>query len=173
MANLYMRIDGLTSIKGSATLEEIGGKKGFMPIDSAQFGVGRSINISVGAATSGEMGTVNFADISVARGSDGASPYLQTFFFAPSDSGKTVEIVVTKADRTGEGLVPSMLITMEEARMSSYSLTANNGATDNFSLAYTKVSIAHYIEEADGTIQKSDTVTFDLKTAKLVSKAAL
>lgn len=173
MANLYMRIDGLTSIKGSATLEDIGGKKGFMPIDSAQFGVGRAIHISVGAATSGEMGTVNFADISVSRGCDGASPYLQTFFFSPGDEGKTVEIVVTKANRTGDGLVPSMVISMEETRMSSYSLGAGSGTTENFTFAYTKVAIAHYIEEADGAIQKSDTVTFDLKTAKLVSKAAL
>lgn len=173
MANLYMRIDSLKSIKGSATLEEIGGKKGFMPIDSAQFGVGRAISISVGAATSGEMGTVNFADISVARGCDGASPYLQTFFFAPGENGQMVEIVVTKGDRTGEGLIPSMLITLEEARMSSYSLGAGSGTSETFTLAYTKVAIAHYIEEADGTVKKSDTVTFDLKTAKLVSKAAL
>lgn len=174
MANVYMRIDGLTSIKGAATLEEIGGQKGFMPIDEVSLGVARPIVVSVGASTAAEVGTSSFQDVTVKRGCDGASPYLQTFFFAPGDNGRKLEIVVTKAARTGEGLIPSMTYTLEEARLASYGNTAADASPgEKMTIAYTKISITHYIEDADGKISKGDTVAFDLKTAKLVSKAKL
>ena len=39
MANVYLRIDKLEEVKGSATLEDIGGKKGWMPVDHMNFGL--------------------------------------------------------------------------------------------------------------------------------------
>ena len=62
MANVYLRIDKLEEVKGSATLEDIGGKKGWMPVDHMNFGLSRDINIEVGAATSGEMGSFSFSN---------------------------------------------------------------------------------------------------------------
>ncbi len=173
MANVYLRIDKLEEVKGSATLEDIGGKKGWMPVDHMNFGLSRDINIEVGAATSGEMGSFSFSNIEVSRDCDGASAYLQTLFFAPGADGKTIELIVTKSDREGKGMVPSLIITLTGARLSHYSLAASERPAENFSIAYVTVSIKHYLEEADGTIKQGDTVGFDLAKATLTSKANL
>ena len=49
MASIYMRIDGLDSIKGAATIGEIGGKKGFFAIDNVSWGAVRGVGVDVGS----------------------------------------------------------------------------------------------------------------------------
>ncbi|MEY8881132.1 type VI secretion system tube protein Hcp [Donghicola sp. XS_ASV15] len=171
---IYMKLDKLDTIAGAATVPDVGGKKGLMAVDNVQFGAGRPIGIVVGSSTHAETGQVDLSDISVARTCDGASPFIQTFFFQPGGNGRTIDFVITKADRKGAGMVPSMIITLEEARLTSYSLSASSAQpAESYSIAYTSIAIAHYNEEDNGEIKKGDTIKFDLATAKLVSAAKL
>ena len=67
-----------------------------------------------------------------------------------------------------------LIITLEEARLTSYSLSASSAQpAESYSIAYTSIAIAHYNEEDNGEIKKGDTIKFDLATAKLVSAAKL
>ena len=172
--SVYMRIDKLDTIKGAATLTDVGGKKGLMAVDSFDWGAGRAIHVEVGSASHPDTGSIAFSDISIHRSVDGASPYLQTFFYQPGDNGRDVEILITKPDRKGDGEVPSMVITLEAARLTSYAISGSSASpSESLTLVYTSIAVVHYIEEGDGTIVKSDTVKYDLPTAKLSSAAKL
>ena len=166
MANTYMRIDKIDDFKGMASIKEVGGKKGLFPIDSFNYGFSRSINVDVGAAGDAETGLPSLSDISVSRPDDGASAVLQTLFFAPGKVGKTIELVSTRTATDGKGLQPTQVITLEEARISSYA--AGDGSC-SISIAYTSISIAHYFEGTGGNVEKSDTVKFNLKDGQLAS----
>ncbi|WP_310620645.1 type VI secretion system tube protein Hcp [Flexibacterium corallicola] len=166
MSSSYMRIDGIDDFKGMATVKDIGSKKGFFPIDSLSFGFSRSIYVAVGASGDAETGIPSLGDISISRVNDAASAILETMFFAPGKVGKTIELVTTKTKNDGKGLQPTMVITLEEARLSSYSY---QGEFTSMTIAFTVVSIAHYFETEAGEVVKSDTVKFDLKTGELVS----
>lgn len=171
---IYMKIDKLDEIKGSATLKEVGKKKGLIPVSSINWATSRPVSVQVGAASGAETGQVSLSDVSVSRSADGASPFIETFFFAPTSDGKTVEFLITKADRDGAGEVPSMILTLEEARPNSYSISCEQAtAQEYFTIVYTAFSITHYTEDEGGKIEKGDTIKFDLKTAQLVSKAKL
>ncbi|WP_310621199.1 type VI secretion system tube protein Hcp [Flexibacterium corallicola] len=166
MSGYYMRIDGITDFKGMATVKEIAGKKGFFPISNMGFSFSRSIFVAVGSAGDAETGIPAVGDINIERGNDAASAILETMFFAPGAKGKTIEIVTTKTKNDGKGLQPTLVLTLEEARISSY---AYAGEQTSLSIAYTVVSIAHYFETESGEVVKSDTVKFDLKSGELVS----
>ena len=67
-----------------------------------------------------------------------------------------------------------LIMTLEEARMTSYNISMMDGVPqEQFSLAYTAISVTHYNEGDDGEVKKGDVVKFDLATAKLVSMAKL
>ncbi|GGB82456.1 hypothetical protein GCM10011352_05350 [Marinobacterium zhoushanense] len=174
MASIFMRIDGLDSIKGAATVADIGGKKGFFAIDNMNWGAARGVGIDVGNANNSDRGMAAMAEIQVSRTSDGASPHLTTYLFSPGAEGKTVELVLTKPNRDGGGLDPFLIITLEHARMSHYNISCNDGQLphESFSLTYTTISNVYYREGANGKIEKGDTVKFDVTTGKLESKAS-
>lgn len=173
MASIYMRIDGLDSIKGAATVGEIGGKKGFFAIDNMSWGANRGVSVDVGNANNADKGMVSLDAVSVSRISDGASPHLTTFLFAPGAEGKTVEILLTKPSREGNGADPYLVITMEKARIGNYNVSGSDGnlPTEDFSLTYTTLTLVYYNEADGGKIEKGDTVKFDCTTGKLESKA--
>ena len=166
MADVYMRIDGITDFKGMASVKEIAGKKGFFPIASFNLGYSRSIYVSVGSSNDAESGIPALSDVSVSREPDSASAILETLFFSPGDKGKTFEIVETKTKNDGKGIVPRRIVTLEEARLSSYSTAPGSCA---MTLAYTTISITHYYEDTAGKVEKGDVVKFDLRTGELVS----
>lgn len=56
MASIFMRIDGLTSIKGAATIGDIGGKKGFFAVDNMSWGANRGVSVDVGNANNADKG---------------------------------------------------------------------------------------------------------------------
>jgi type VI secretion system secreted protein Hcp len=166
MANTYMRIEGIDDFKGMASVADVGGKKGLFPIESLSYGFSRSIHIDVGSSGDAETGLPVLSDVSVNRSDDGASAVLQTLFFSPGAKGKTIEFVSTRTATDGKGLQPTQVITLEEARISSYS--AGSGSS-TVSIAYTTISVAHYFEGTGGLVEKSDTVKFNLKDGQLVS----
>lgn len=173
MASMFMRIDGLDEIKGAATVAEIAGKKGVFAIDSMSWGAVRGVSIDVGNANNADQGMVALGEISISRGSDGASPHLTTMLFAPGADGKKIELILTKPDRGGDKVQPHLMFTLEKCRMSNYQVSCGDGSLPNesFSLIYTIIAITYYNEADNGTIEKGDTVKFDCTTAKLESKA--
>lgn len=175
MASIFMRIDGVNSIKGAATVGDIGGKKGFFAISSMSWGANRGVAVDVGNANNADKGMVSLDAISIDRTSDGASSYLATFLFAPGAEGKTVEILLTKPSRDGSGADPYLVMTLEKARIASYSISGSDGAlpTEHFTLTYTTLSNVYYQEGDGGKIEKGDTVKFDCTEGKLVSKSSL
>lgn len=175
MASIFMRIDGLTDIKGAATVDDIGGKKGFFAIDEVSWAADRGVSIDVGNANNSDKGMAGLGQLEIKRSSDGASPYLTTFLFAPGEAGKTVEVVMTKPSRTGAGMDPYMVITLEASRMSHYNMSCNDGELpqEEFELTYTTISKVYYQETDAGKIEKGDTVKFNTTNATLESKANL
>ncbi|MBY4677085.1 Hcp family type VI secretion system effector [Marinobacterium arenosum] len=174
MASIYMRIDGLDSIKGAATVADIGGKKGFFAIDHVSWGADRGVGINVGNANNSDKGMAALGEIQINRTSDGASPHLTTFLFSPGADGKTIDIVMTKPNREGGGMDPYMVITLEKARMSHYNISCGDGELphEQFNLTYATISKVYYTESDSGKIEKGDTVKFDTTTGKLESKAS-
>ena len=166
MSGLFMRIDGIDDFKGMASVKEIAGKKGFFPIASFNMGYSRSIYVAVGSAGDAETGVPAISDIAVVREPDAASAIMETLFFSPGDKGKTFEIVETKADNKGDGMIPRRIVTIEEGRLSSYATDPNSC---QMSLAFTTISVTHYIEDGAGGVEKGDVVKFDLRSGKLVS----
>jgi type VI secretion system secreted protein Hcp len=175
MATIFMRIDGIDTINGAATIGEVGGKKGFFAIDSLSWGAVRGVTVDVGNANNADQGMVGLGELSVSRQSDGASPLLTTFLFSPGAEGKTCEIMITKPSREGNGADPYLVITVEKSRIASYNVGCGDGSlpSESFSLAYATMSLTYYYEDDAGTIQKGDVIKYDVPTATLSSKANL
>jgi type VI secretion system secreted protein Hcp len=166
MASIYMRIDGVTDFAGDATVKEINKQKGWFSVSNLSYGFSRSIYIDVGSSGDAESGVPAIGDISLSRELDSASALLETLFFAPGAKGKTLEFIVTKAATDGKGLIPVQVLTLEEARISSYSCA---GSSNNITVSFTVLSITHYYATPSGEVKKSDTIKFDLKTGTLES----
>lgn len=175
MASIFMRIDGLNTVKGAATVDDIGGKKGFFAINEVSWSGDRGVGIDVGNANNADKGMAALGQVQIRRAADGASPYLTSFLFSPGAEGKTIEIVMTKPSRTGAGMDPFLIITLEKSRMSHYNMSCSDGELprEEFDLTYTTLSKVYYQETDGGTIEKGDTVKFDVTTANLESKANL
>ncbi len=175
MASMFMRIDGITNMKGVATLEKIGGKEGFFAIDAMSWASDRSIGINIGNSNNSDSGAISLSPVMINRAADGASPYLTTFLFAPGAQGQKIEIVFTKPNRDGEGMDPYLIVTLEGARVSHYAIQGSDGSlpVESFSLTYTTISQVYYHEDTTGVIAKGDTVKFDCPLGKAVSKAQL
>lgn len=173
MASIFMRIDGIDTIKGAATIGDIGSKKGFFAIENMSWGAVRGVSVDVGNANNADQGMVALGELNISRTSDGASPHLTTFLFSPGTEGKTIDLLMTKPSRTGDGADPYLIITLEKARMSNYNISCNDGTLpgESFSLTYTIVSLVYYNENDGGEIEKGDTIKYDVTTAKLESKA--
>jgi type VI secretion system secreted protein Hcp len=173
MASIFMRIDGLDNIKGAATIGDIGGKKGFFAINSMSWGANRGVAVDVGNANNADKGMVSLDAITIKRTSDGASPHLATFLFAPGSEGQKVEILLTKPSRDGAGADPYLVFTLEKARIASYDISGSDGQLpeEDFSLTYTTLTTVYYQEGDGGKIEKGATVKFDCTTGTLESKA--
>jgi type VI secretion system secreted protein Hcp len=175
MASIYMRIDGNDTIKGSATVAEIGGKKGFFALDSLSWSAMRNVTVDIGNADNSDGGMVALGEVQCSKQLDGASPFLTTFLFSPGDTGKTVEIVFTKPNRGGKGLIPYLIISIENSRISNYSVSGSDGIqpSENFAMTYSTIAHTYYVESEGGKVDKAAEVAFDTQVAELTSQADL
>ena len=175
MASIFMRIDGNDTIKGSATVADIGGKKGFFAIDSMSWSAMRNVSVDIGNSDNSDGGMVALGEIQCSKQLDGASPFLTTFLFSPGETGKKIEIVFTKPSRSGKGLVPYLIVTLENARISSYSIAGSDGSqpSENYSMTYATISQTYYVEAEGGKIEKAAEVAFNTQTAEITSQADL
>jgi type VI secretion system secreted protein Hcp len=175
MASIYMRIDGNDTIKGSATVTDIGGKKGFFALDSMSWSAMRNVTVDIGNADNNDGGMVALGEIQCSKQLDGASPYITTFLYAPGEAGKKIEIVFTKPNRAGKGLIPYLIVTLENARISSYSISGSDGSQpgENFAMTYSTHAQTYYVEAEGGKVEKAAEVTFDTTSAEITSQADL
>jgi len=171
--SIYLSIDGVTP-KGSATVQDIGGKKNLIAIDSVSWSAVRGVGIEIGNANNADQGMVALGEINISRGCDGASANMTTFLYAPGAEGKKVYILFTKPGREGEGAQPYMMMTLDAARMSSYNVGCTSGSLPNesFSFTYTILAIDYYYETDSGKIEKGPTVTYDATIGQCTSKAS-
>lgn len=175
MASIYMRIDGNDTIKGSATVTDIGGKKGFFALDSMSWSAMRNVSVDIGNSDNNDGGMVALGEIQCSKQLDGASPFITTFLYAPGETGKKIEIVFTKPNRAGKGLIPYLIVTLENARISSYSISGSDGSQpgENFAMTYSTLAQTYYVEAEGGKVEKAAEVTFDTTTAEITSQADL
>lgn len=175
MASIYMRIDGNDEIKGSATVTDIGGKKGFFALDSSSWSAMRNVSVDIGNADNSDGGMVALGEFQCSKPFDGASPYITTFLFAPGEKGKKVEIVFTKPNREGKGLIPYLVVTLENARISNYSVSGSDGTqpSENFAMTYSTIAQTYYVESEGGKVDKAAEVAFDTTSAEITSQADL
>ncbi|WDE05329.1 type VI secretion system tube protein Hcp [Thalassomonas viridans] len=175
MASIYMRIDGNDTIKGSATVTDIGGKKGFFALESTSWSAMRNVSVDIGNADNNDGGMVALGEIQCSKQLDGASPFITTFLFSPGEEGKKIEIVFTKPDRGGKGLIPYLIVTLENARISSYSVSGSDGSQpgENFAMTYSTIAQTYYVESEGGKVEKAAEVAFNTQTAEITSQADL
>lgn len=175
MASIYMRIDGNDTIKGSATVTDIGGKKGFFALNSASWNAMRNVSVDIGNADNNDGGMVALGEIQCTKQLDGASPFITTFLFAPGEEGKKIEIVFTKPNRAGKGLIPYLILTLENARISNYSVSGSDGSqpSESFAMTYSTIGQTYYVESEGGKVEKAAEVAFNTQTAEITSQADL
>ncbi|WP_461538328.1 Hcp family type VI secretion system effector [Spongorhabdus nitratireducens] len=167
MANMYMKI-GEHDGKGDATAKYTGdasvSETGWFAIRSFNWGAARSVSMDIGNGMNRDAGMVAMSEISVAKELDGASENILSRMYVPGEAGDTVEIIVTKPARTGQGAEVYLQITLEHARIVNYSMSASDGATpfENIALAYSKVKIKHWHEAEGGDLTAGGDVTYDL-----------
>ena len=65
------------------------------------------------------------------------------------------------------------MITLTNARVSSYNIAGSDGSQpqEAFSMTYSTIAQTYWVETAGGKIEKAGTVTYDAAAAKLTSKA--
>lgn len=177
MATLFMRIDGNTDIPGTATIGDITGTttKGWFAIESVSWGAMRGVSVDIGNANNADSGMVAMGEVSISKSYDGATPFIQTFMYEPTKTGKLVQAVVTRPIAEGGGVEAVMIFTMASARVSNYSLSCGEGGlpSESFSLTYNSIDQSFKYVDADGALQDGETVKFDATTNKLDSKAPL
>ena len=176
MADTYLSISTIEKKDlnaGAATIPKINNKDNWISIDSVSFGFGRSISMDVGNVSNAEVGVPSISEISISHTLDGASPALQTAFFAPEEKGAKIFILMTKTKRDGSGVQPAMEIALESARISSYSFGGANGSgQESLTISFTKITCSHFVEDENGKLSTSPKIVgFDLAEAKLLSKA--
>lgn len=123
----------IPGIKGGATEKN---HEGWVKVDSLQFGVGRSISMPLGAATSREAGMPNVSEVHVTKQMDQASIELFGWSVAKYDAKKVkVDVVSTGRDE------PFTTYTLDNAIISGYSVAAAGDSmpTESISFNFTKI----------------------------------
>ncbi|MCL6271439.1 type VI secretion system tube protein Hcp [Sansalvadorimonas sp. 2012CJ34-2] len=176
MANMYMKI-GTHDGKGDATAKYAGdagvSEGGWFAIRSFNWGAARSVGMDIGNGMNRDAGMVAMSEISVSKEMDGASENILSRMYVPGEQGDEVQIIVTKPARTGQGAEVYLQITLTNARIVNYSLSASDGATpfENLALAYSKMAVKHWHEEEGGNLVAGGDVTYDLPTGVAESHA--
>lgn len=168
MTSLFMRIDGIDDFAGMATVEKIQNKSGFFPLDSYSIGFARSIDIKIGAVGDAEVGVPSVSDVVISRRPDNASSILASLFFSPGAKGRVFEILETKQATDGKGLIPVKAIKLEQARISSFD---GSPGGNSFTIAFTFIEMAFWLEDGAGNVTKGSVVSYDLAKGQVKSAA--
>jgi type VI secretion system secreted protein Hcp len=142
------------------------GHLGWLAIDSASFGVGRSTNVEVGSGQEKRhRDQPTISDLQISRTYDKASPLL----FNESVVGKPQKVEIHFLEPAdGADAPPNVYLTLDlrNCLVSSYSVGGGGGgSTESISLNFTAINIQYtaYDKEDQPTNSKG---AFDLVTAK-------
>ena len=150
----YLKLDG---INGEAT------SQGFeQQIQLLSFSWGGSQVSSVAGTTGSGAGKVDLADLSVMKHYDSASPLL----FKSLCSGTHVPTAVLSATKsTGAGKPTAFLtITLSELFITSLQDSGSSEIpSESVSFSYAKIEIDYSVQNADGNLNSTGAITYDLK----------
>jgi type VI secretion system secreted protein Hcp len=123
----------IPGVKGGATEKK---HEGWVKVDSLQFGVGRSLNNPLGAATSREAGQPNVSEIHVSKPMDNSSIELFGWSVSKFDA-KQVKVDVVSTGRED----PFTTYTLENAVISGYSVSVAGDSmpSESISFNFTKI----------------------------------
>ncbi|NJM32142.1 MAG: type VI secretion system tube protein Hcp [Limnobacter sp.] len=165
--SVFIKYDG---IEGQASDE---GHKGWMRVDSMEWGIQRNINSDTAVEGEREAGNATVSDLTITRRADKATPKL--VMAACCGKGKDVEIDVT---RTGEGTKGSetyLKYTLKNALVSNYrtEIVANKEGTalipvEHITLAFVEFTVEHTPYDNDGNAQAPEKIGFNTATNKKV-----
>jgi type VI secretion system secreted protein Hcp len=158
---IYMNYDSL-ALKGDVTEDA---HKGWIELNSFQWGVGRGISSPTGASADRESSAPSISEITVTKAQDISTP--KVLNEALQGEGKTVLIDFTKTEK-GK-LVVYMTYTLTNTMISGYSISSGGDRpSESLSLNFTKVEYKNTPAVAEGTLAAPETVIYDLASAKVV-----
>jgi type VI secretion system secreted protein Hcp len=158
---IYMNYDGL-AIKGDATEE---GHKGWIELNSFQWGVGRGISSPTGGSADRESSAPSVSEITVTKASDAST--IKVVDEALQGEGKTVLIDFCKTDK-GK-LEVYMTYTLTNCMISGYSVSSGGDRpSESVSLNFTKIECKNIPMLSANETGSPETVTYDVALAKVV-----
>ncbi|UYM14848.1 type VI secretion system tube protein Hcp [Endozoicomonas euniceicola] len=176
MANMFMKM-GDNPVKGAATALVKGGskisKKGWFCIRSMSWHGTRPIPMRTGDAYNCDTGKLMLSEIMFTKEMCGASEVLLSRLYVPGEFGDTVDVIITKPSRTGQGVEVYLHVVVDNARIVDYNISIADGATpfESLALAYSKIGVKHWNELKGGKLEAGGDVTFDLASGQAVSHA--
>ena len=150
---IYMDFDG---VKGDVTTAEY---KGWIELNSFQFGVSRAVSSGAGGATR-ESSAPSISEIVVSKYLDASSPKL----YQDSLAGAFDTKVTIKMTSTTKNKVETFLTyELTDCGVSSYSQSSGGDApVESLSLNFTKIMMTPTPLDKSGQVKKGDVVTYDL-----------
>ena len=154
---IYMDFDG---IKGDVTTADY---KGWIELNSFQFGVSRGVSSGAGGSTR-ESSSPSISEIVVSKYLDSASPKL----YQDSLAGAFDTKVTIKMTSTTKNKVETFLTyELTDCGVSSYSQSSGGDApVESLSLNFVKIMMTPTPLDKSGQIKKGDVVTYDLLALK-------
>ncbi len=149
------------ALQGDATSE---GFKGWIPVNSLQFGSGRSVYTPTGAAQQREASNASISEVTLTKSYDGSSTDLMK---ASLTGTKGVEAKIFFTE-TGEGGAEIFLkLTLKDALVSGYSTSSGGDRPgESFTLNFTDVEYSYAPQNEDGSLGDPIIVGFDIATGK-------
>ena len=160
MATIYMKVDG---VDGRVTTK---GYEKHIELDSCQAGTSCPTQAKAGNMADISGGTISFSDIPVSRGQDISTVELYQKMFDKKPLKKVEFKFLSQGDQPTEYLT----ITIENAWITNYSLSAHGGSGDRpsemISFSYSKISYQVKAYNVKGAVSDTKTVAYDLATLK-------
>ena len=176
MANMFMKLGDRVK-NGSTAIVQGGSKKmgpkGWFSIRSLSWHGSRNIPMNTGDGFNWDTGELSLSELMLTKEMCGASEVLLSRLYVPGTKGDPVDIIITKPDRTGQGVVVYLHVQVSHARIVDYNISIADGATpfESLALAYSRIGVKHWNEDEGGELQAGGDVTFDLATGQAMSHA--
>jgi len=156
---IYMNYN---DIKGDVTADQ---HKGWVELNSFQWGVGRGISSPTGAAADRESSAPSVSEIVVTKSNDlSSTKFLNEAY---QGEGQKVTIDFCKTDK-GQ-LSVYLTYTLEDCMISGYSISSGGDRpSESLSLNFTKIETKFTGMDDTGALGSPDTVTYDIASAKVV-----
>ena len=141
------------------------GHKGWIELQSFQWGVGRGITTPVGSSSKRESSSPSVSEIVVTKNTDKASPLL----FMEATVGKAKKSVIEFTETGGDTQEVYLRFEMENTLISGYSISsAGDRPAESFSLNFTKIEMKYTPYDKDHKAGSPIPAGYDLTTAKKV-----